>query len=89
MLGWAIEEFGGPDKMRIAQLPIPQPGPGDVLIRMRGAEVGNWDALIREGGWDLDRPFPLVLGLGGSGVVVATGADVQDVYVGVSVSTSC
>ncbi|MFN8657156.1 MAG: NADP-dependent oxidoreductase [Candidatus Obscuribacterales bacterium] len=89
MLGWAIEEFGGPEKMRITQLPMPQPGPGDVLIRMRGAEIGNWDALIREGGWDLDRPFPLVLGLGGSGVVVATGEDVDDVYVGDSVYTYC
>lgn len=89
MLAWAIEAFGGPESMSITQLPIPQPGPGDVLIRMRGAEVGNWDALVREGGWDLDRPFPLVLGLGGSGVIVAIGEDVDDLYVGDSVYTYC
>ena len=43
---------------------------------MRGAEVGDWDALVREGEWPMDRPFPLVLGLAGAGTVAAVGGEV-------------
>lgn len=82
MQAWAIEEHGGPDKLRIMELPIPEIRGGDVLIRMRGAEVGDWDALVREGGWPMERPFPLILGLGGSGTVAAVGESVKEFYVG-------
>jgi NADPH:quinone reductase-like Zn-dependent oxidoreductase len=76
MLAWAIDRYGGP--MALIDLPIPTPGPRDVLIRMSGAEVGDWDELVRTGEWDIARPFPLVLGLGGSGTVVSVGPEVRD-----------
>jgi NADPH:quinone reductase-like Zn-dependent oxidoreductase len=76
MRAWAIHAYGGPEQMRLVQLPVPQPGPRDVLIRMLGAEVGDWDILVREGGWEMGRPFPLVLGLAGSGRVAAVGREV-------------
>jgi NADPH:quinone reductase-like Zn-dependent oxidoreductase len=44
-----------------------------VLIRMHGAEVGDWDDLVLQGGWPMGRPFPLVLGLAGAGQVAAVG----------------
>jgi NADPH2:quinone reductase len=43
---------------------------------MRGAEIGDWDALVMSGEWSMDRPFPLVLGLAGAGTVAATGKEV-------------
>src|SRR4051812_19744239 len=46
MRAWAIDAYGGPDEMRMRELPIPQRGPRDVLIRMHGAEVGVWDDLV-------------------------------------------
>ena len=41
-----------------------------------GAEIGDWDVLVREGAWPMERPFPLVLGLAGSGKVAALGREV-------------
>ena len=48
MCAWAINAYGGPEQMRLMELPVPEPGPDDVLIRMAGAEVGDWDILVRE-----------------------------------------
>ena len=76
MCAWAINAYGGPEQMRLMDLPVPEPGPRDVLIRMHGAEVGDWDILVREGAWPMERPFPLVLGLAGSGRVAALGPEV-------------
>jgi NADPH:quinone reductase-like Zn-dependent oxidoreductase len=56
---------------------VPALGPSDVLIRMHGAEVGDWDELVRMGVWPMHRPFPLVLGLAGAGRVSAKGRDVD------------
>ncbi len=77
MRAWAINAYGGPERMRLVELPVPpEPGPRDVLIRMHGAEVGDWDALVREREWPMERPFPLVLGLAGAGTVAAVGREV-------------
>lgn len=77
MRGWAINGYGG-ELVLMDDLPVPTPGPRDVLIRMRSAEVGIWDELVRTGACDVARPFPLVLGLGGAGSIAAVGAQVQD-----------
>lgn len=81
MMGaWAIEGFGDPLKGRsrlaLERLPVPKVEPGDVLIRMHGAEIGDWDGLVASGEWSAGRSFPLVLGLAGSGTVAAVGDDV-------------
>jgi NADPH:quinone reductase-like Zn-dependent oxidoreductase len=75
MRAWTINAYG--EAMRISELPLPRPGPGDVLMRMHGAEVGDWDELVRTGEWPMERPFPLVLGLAGAGTVTSVGKDVQ------------
>jgi len=74
MRAWAINAFGGPEQMLLAELPVPSPKAHDVLMRVHGAEIGDWDALVREGGWPMGRPFPLVLGLAGAGMVTAVGS---------------
>ena len=47
----AIERagFGGRDRLTRVDLPIPEPGPDDVLVRVRAAGVGPWDVKTREG----------------------------------------
>lgn len=82
MRAWAIEAYGGPEQMRIMELPVPVPSAHEVLIRMAGAEIGDWDILVREGGWPMGPPFPLVLGLAGSGTVAAAGREVAGFDVG-------
>jgi NADPH:quinone reductase-like Zn-dependent oxidoreductase len=57
-------------------LPRPEPGAGQLLVRVKAAGVGNWDALIREGKVEL-QPLPLILGSELSGIVEATGAGVS------------
>lgn len=74
MRAWTIDRYG--DMIHLAELPRPQPGPGDILIRMTGAEVGDWDDLVRKGEWPMERQFPLILGLAGSGNVASVGRGV-------------
>jgi NADPH:quinone reductase-like Zn-dependent oxidoreductase len=77
MRGWAINGYGE-SMVFMEDLPIPKPGPRDVLIKMRSAEVGDWDELVRTGEWDMERPFPLVLGLAGAGTIDSVGPAVKD-----------
>jgi NADPH:quinone reductase len=78
MRAWAINAYGSPGRMQLLELPMPEPGPDDVLIRMAGAEVGDWDIMVREGDWTMGRPFPLVLGLAGAGTVADLGRGTTD-----------
>ncbi len=85
----AIESFGGVDKMKVLTLPVPQAGPGEVLIRNAFAGVAVWDPLEREGIFakmmKMTPVFPLVLGSEGAGEVVAVGPGVLRPRVGESV----
>jgi NADPH:quinone reductase len=80
----AIDKFGPPSTLTIHDLPVPRPSSREVLIALEWAGVGVWDASIRDGSWSAGgRPkFPLVPGIDGAGIVVATGARVRRVRVG-------
>jgi NADPH2:quinone reductase len=70
----AIDRFGPPSVLKLHTLPVPEPGPGELLIALHAAGVGVWDADIRGGWWPEGRPkFPLVLGTDGAGVIAANG----------------
>jgi NADPH:quinone reductase-like Zn-dependent oxidoreductase len=70
----AIDRFGPPSILKLHTLPVPEPGPGEVLIALHAAGVGVWDADIRGGWWPEGRPkFPVVLGTDGAGVITAKG----------------
>lgn len=71
-----ILDFGPPSMIRIDDLPQPEPAAGQLLVRVKAAGVGNWDALIREGKVRL-QPLPIILGSELSGVVEAVGAEVS------------
>jgi NADPH:quinone reductase-like Zn-dependent oxidoreductase len=75
--------FGGPDVLRIEDLPIPAPGPGEVLIRVEAASVNPVDYKIRSGEFKpTGLQVPLTLGRDMSGVVEQTGRDVPDLNSG-------
>jgi len=45
----AIDAYGGSERLQMMELPIPEVGPNDVLIRVRAAGVNPADISIREG----------------------------------------
>jgi NADPH:quinone reductase-like Zn-dependent oxidoreductase len=83
----AVDRFGPPSSLTLHELPVPTPGPHDVLIAIDTAGIGSWDAAIRDGSWRKPgRPrFPLVPGVDGAGIVVATGTRVRRFRIGDSV----
>jgi NADPH:quinone reductase-like Zn-dependent oxidoreductase len=76
----AIDEFGPPSVLTLHTVPVPTPGPHEVLIAVHAAGVGYWDAKIRDGTW-ADDPYrlPRILGTDGAGYVVGTGTGVTRV----------
>ena len=79
----AIDRKGGPEVLTLHPLPVPQPGPAEVLIALDSAGVGPWDIDVRErlDYWK-NQTFPVVLGVDGAGTVAAVGADVRGFKVG-------
>jgi NADPH:quinone reductase-like Zn-dependent oxidoreductase len=76
-----ILQFGPPSVIKDHDLSQPKPAPGELLVRVKAAGVGNWDALIREGKVQL-QPLPLTLGSELSGTVEGIGADVSGFNLG-------
>jgi NADPH:quinone reductase-like Zn-dependent oxidoreductase len=77
-----VHQFGGPDVMRLEQLEPPNPGQGEVVVRVVAAGVGPWDGWVRGGHSVLPQPLPLTPGADLSGVVHAVGQGVDDLAVG-------
>lgn len=88
----ALARFGGADEMAVRTVPVPEVGPGEVLVRVAVAGVGEWDPFEREGGYaemfGAEASFPYVLGSEGAGTVAAVGADVDRFRVGDAVYAS-
>jgi NADPH:quinone reductase-like Zn-dependent oxidoreductase len=82
MMAWRVHEFGPPQTMTFESVPRPDPGPGEVLVKVRAAGVGPWDGWIRAGNSALPQPLPLTLGSDMSGDIEALGPDVTDFRVG-------
>src|SRR5215510_854760 len=80
----AIGRFGGPSLLTLHTLPMPDPGPSEILIAMHTAGVGVWDTAIRQGEWRAPgRPkFPFIPGVDGAGRVAAVGSRVTRFRVG-------
>ena len=82
MMAWRVHEFGPPEVMKFERVPRPQPGPGEVLIKVEAAGVGPWDGWIRAGKSALPQPLPLTLGSDLSGEIVKLGPGVSELRVG-------
>ena len=78
----AMREPGPPDVLAIAQGPVPQPGPGDVLIHVRHAGVNRPDCIQRSGNYPPPPGASPIIGLEVAGTVVAIGANVTGWEVG-------
>jgi len=78
----AIDEFGGIEKMKPRDLPVPEVANDEILVRVDTAGVGVWDPFEREGGfakeYGMKANFPHVLGTDGAGTVEEVGNEVQN-----------
>ncbi|MEU6139134.1 NADP-dependent oxidoreductase [Streptomyces sp. NPDC047081] len=83
-----LHEHGGPEVLRYEDVPVPEPKPGEVLVRVHAAGVNPPDWYLRDGMTNLPpetRPkfsLPVIPGTDVSGVVEAVGPDVDDLSVG-------
>ena len=58
MKALAFNEFGGPDKLRLQEVPEPRLGPSDVLVSVRACGLNHLDLFVREGIPALKTPLP-------------------------------
>lgn len=72
-----VHQFGGIDSLVFEEVPRPDPGEGEVLLRVKAAGVGPWDAWVRAGRSVLPQPLPLTPGSDVSGLVERVGRGVS------------
>jgi NADPH2:quinone reductase len=71
-----VQRTGGPEVLTVVEQPEPEPGPGDLLVRVAAAGVNFIDVYHRTGLYPKSPPF--VPGVEGAGTVVGVGVDVPD-----------
>lgn len=81
-----INEFGGPERMVLADVAVPKPGKGEALVKLEYAGVNYIDVYMRSGGYKKSdtykTPLPMVIGMEGAGVVTELGEEAEGVKVG-------
>ena len=77
-----FEKIGGPEVMKIAEVPKPEVKPGMVLIKIRAAGINFADTLFRQGQYLMQPKLPDTPGLEGAGEIEAVGAGVTNLRPG-------
>src|SRR5919199_4437141 len=72
-----IHEIGGPEVLKLEEVPIPEPGPGEARVKLDAAGVNYIDIYYRDGRYKAQLPG--IVGQEGAGVVDAAGAGVTEV----------
>lgn len=74
MTAMVLREHGGPEVLQLEQLAVPEPGPGEVRVRVHAVALNHLDVWTRRGGPAFKVEFPHRLGADIAGVVDALGA---------------
>lgn len=80
-----LDEHGGPEVLRYDDFPEPEPGPGQVLVRLHAAALNRLDLWTREGWPGLKLEYPHIPGADGAGEITTLGEGVTDHEVGARV----
>lgn len=80
-----FREYGGPEVLEYTDFPTPQPGPGEVLVRLRAAALNRVDVMVRRGWPGLKLELPHINGADGAGEIAALGEQVQGLKPGQAV----
>lgn len=83
-----VREFGGPEVLKLEEVPTPKPATGQVLVRIHAAGVNPYDTYMRAGTYAVKPPLPYTPGSDGAGVVEAVGDGVRKVKAGDRVYTA-
>jgi NADPH2:quinone reductase len=82
-----VHRFGGPEVLAIEEVPDPQPGPGQVVVRIEAIGINPVETYVRAGKYG-PRTFPYTPGSDSAGIVEAVGAGVTRVTIGDRVYTA-
>lgn len=77
-----VSEFGGPEKLVLQDVPDPQAGPGQVVVKMHAAGVNPVEAYIRTGTYAMKPGLPYTPGADGAGTVLSVGEGVTNIAKG-------
>lgn len=77
-----VKEFGGPEVLKITEVPLPKAGPGQVVVRVKAAGVNPADTYARSGSYLRKPELPYTPGTDGAGVIETAGGDVRRVKPG-------
>ena len=77
-----VHEFGGPEVMKLEEVPNLKPGPGQVVVSVKAVGVNPVDSYIRTGTYAVKPPLPYTPGMDAAGTVGAVGEGVESVAVG-------
>jgi NADPH2:quinone reductase len=77
-----VHEFGGPEVLKLEEVPTPKPAAGQVLVRVHGVGVNPYDTYMRNGTYAVKPPLPYTPGSDGAGVIESVGSGVAKVKLG-------
>ena len=83
-----VHEFGGPEMLRLEDVPRPEPEAGQILVRVRATGVNPYDTYMRNGTYAIKPPLPYTPGSDASGTVEAVGHGVTRLKPGDRVYTA-
>jgi NADPH2:quinone reductase len=85
MRAWLMDAYEGVDKLRFDEVPDPEPGSGQILLRVKFAALNPADAFLAQAMYPAKPPLPHILGRDGVGEVIAVGSGVDQALVGQTV----
>jgi len=77
-----VRQFGGPEVLKLEEVPTPQPAVGQVLVKIHAAGVNPADTYARTGNYAVLPPLPYTPGTDGAGVIDSVGEGVKKVKAG-------
>jgi NADPH2:quinone reductase len=83
------EQWGGPETLRLVDIPLPEPGPRQVRVRVAAAGVNFPDVLIIQRKYQVQPPLPFTPGAEIAGTIEAIGAEVEGLRPGMQVAALC